>query len=95
MTTRRPALPQPPKEYNARYFERLMHILTLYFATLDNPGDAVYSSLQLLKLPTSGSNLSPGSLYREGGNIKIVLNNVAYPSGVIGSFSVGNIVVLT
>ncbi len=45
-TTKSPALPLAPVEYDHRYQDQLNTILRLYFATLDNPGPSAASTLR-------------------------------------------------
>ena len=50
-TTRAPALPFAPAEYERQYVDQLLTILRLYFQQLDNPGPCIASSQFLT--PTS------------------------------------------
>lgn len=43
-TTKAPALPFAPAEYERQYIDQLLTILRLYFQQLDNPGPCVASS---------------------------------------------------
>lgn len=56
-------LPIPPKEYDARYFNELLRILSLYFRAIQNPGDAVVNTLRILNLPTNPTGLPTGSIW--------------------------------
>ena len=42
-----PRLPSPPSEYDRQYFDAFIQALTIYFNTLDNPGDLRGATLQL------------------------------------------------
>lgn len=46
-TTKAPALPVPPSEYDFQYFNQLIFILRLYFQQLDNPGLIAGSMLRV------------------------------------------------
>lgn len=43
-TTKAPALPAAPVQYNQRYMDTLLNVLRLYFQTLDNPGPSAAST---------------------------------------------------
>lgn len=43
-TTRAPALPYAPVEYDRQYMDQLLNILRLYFQQLDNPGPSAAST---------------------------------------------------
>lgn len=43
-TTRAPALPYAPVEYDRQYMDQLLNILRLYFQQLDNPGASAAST---------------------------------------------------
>jgi hypothetical protein len=43
-TTKSPALPFAPVEYNQQYMDQVLNILRLYFQTLDNPGPSAAST---------------------------------------------------
>lgn len=43
-TTRAPALPFAPVEYDRQYVDQLLNILRLYFQQLDNPGPSAAST---------------------------------------------------
>lgn len=74
-TTKSPALPLAPVEYDREYMDKVSSILRLYFAQLDNPGASSMSSLNfsLSTLPTDAdvANLREGDVYRDttAGNV--------------------------
>lgn len=78
------ALPSPPNEYNVGYMNRLLKQIALEFikqkATTpvtcgsDLSGEAGYpiSGLTILNVPTSPTGLPSGSVWSDGGTLKIV-----------------------
>lgn len=79
------ALPLPPKEYNAEYMSRLLRQITLSLnklhalrpmeAASDLSGQIVgypVSALTLRDIPTSPTGLPSGSVWSDGGTLKIV-----------------------
>jgi hypothetical protein len=86
-----PALPVPPIEYNQQYHTDLIRILRLYFNQLDSTTPLVLDGLQLLNLPTSGYGLRNNTVFRVGGDLKIVVPNIAYSLGVSASGSLGTV----
>jgi hypothetical protein len=51
--------------------------------------------LRLLNLPTSGYNLPEGTVFRDGEYLKVVLPNIAYVEGVLGTGAVGSVTIVT
>lgn len=43
-TTKAPALPYAPVEYDRQYMDQLLNILRLYFQQIDNPGPSAAST---------------------------------------------------
>jgi hypothetical protein len=78
------ALPSPPSEYNVGYMNRLLKQIALEFtkqkATTpitcgsDLSGEAGFpiSGLTILNVPTSSTGLPSGSVWSDGGTLKIV-----------------------
>jgi len=57
-TTRAPALPFAPIEYDHKYIDALNNILRLYFQQIDNPGPMAGSTLRLGADVIAGLNFS-------------------------------------
>jgi hypothetical protein len=83
-TTKSPALPLAPVEYNRVYQDQLNNILRLYFTQLDNPGpsagstqrtgDAVVAALNFSTLdPTTGNSVVsfPTSVEEAAGKLRV------------------------
>ena len=79
------ALPLPPKEYNSEYMSRLIRQISLSLNKLDTvapitaasdlSGQIVgypVSALTLQNIPTSPTGLPSGSVWSDGGTLKIV-----------------------
>jgi hypothetical protein len=79
------ALPLPPKEYSAEYMSRLLRQISLSInrfytirpieAASDLSGQIVgypVSALTLRDIPTSPTGLPSGSVWSDGGTLKIV-----------------------
>lgn len=79
------AFPLPPKDYSVEYMNRLLRQLELTLRRLHSEGPvragsdlsqtvAAYpiSALTLLELPTSPDGLPEGSVWSDGGTLKIV-----------------------
>ena len=67
-----PALPLPPKEYSEEYVNQLVRSLNSYFRLLGSTTPIVVDSITLNDLPTSSTGLPPGSVWNDGGTLKIV-----------------------
>ena len=70
-----PSLPLAPGEYNSEYFNQLIRSLNLYLNQVGSTTPVVIDQLTLLALPTSPVGLRPGTVYNDGGTLKIVLSN--------------------
>jgi len=70
-----PALPLAPSEYNPEYFNQLIRALNVYLNQVGSTTPIVVDQLTLLALPTSPVGLRPGTVWNDGGILKIVLSN--------------------
>lgn len=76
------AFPLPPKDYNQEYMNRLVRQLEITLRRLhagqpiragsDRTGAYVVSALTLEDIPTSPTGLPSGSVWSDGGTLKIV-----------------------
>jgi hypothetical protein len=78
------ALPTPPKEYNVGYMDRLLKQIALEFtrqrattpitcgSDLSNEAGFPISGLTIINVPTSSTGLAVGSVWSDGGILKIV-----------------------
>ena len=78
-----PSLPLAPSTYDPEYFNQVIRALNTYFRQLDSTTPIVIDSLTLLALPTSAIGQRVGTVYNDGGVLKIVLANTI--SGVVGA----------
>lgn len=83
--TQNSAFPLPPKEYSAEYMSRLLRQLAIFINKL-NAEKPIYgksdlsqqvvgypiSALTLYDIPTSPTGLPSGSVWSDGGTLKIV-----------------------
>ena len=70
-----PSLPLAPGDYNPEYFNQLIRALNVYLSQIGSTTPIVIDQLTLLALPTSPIGLRPGTVYNDGGTLKIVLSN--------------------
>jgi hypothetical protein len=68
-----PSLPLAPSTYDPEYFNQVIRALNVYFRQLDSTSPRVIDSLTLLALPTSALGQRVGTVYNDGGVLKIVL----------------------
>ena len=79
-----PVLPLAPGEYNPEYFNQLIRALNVYLKQIGSTTPIVIDQLTLLALPTSPVNLRPGTVWNDGGTLKIVLSNtILVPTGTL------------
>ena len=80
-----PVLPLAPTEYNAEYVNQLIRALNNYLKQLGSTTPIVIDQLTLLALPTSPVGLRVGTVWNDGGFLKIVLSNtILVQSGSVG-----------
>lgn len=70
-----PSLPLAPSTYDPEYFNQVIRALNTYFRQLDSTTPVVIDKLTLLALPTSALGQRVGTVYNDGGVLKIVLAN--------------------
>ena len=78
-----PSLPLAPSAYDPEYFNQVIRSLNIYFSQLNSTTPIVIDSLTMLALPTSALDQRVGTVYNDGGVLKIVLANTI--SGVVGA----------
>jgi len=80
-----PVLPLAPSEYNSEYVNQLIRSLNTYLKQLGSTTPIVIDQLTLLALPTSPVGLRVGTVWNDGGILKIVLSNtILVQSGSVG-----------
>jgi len=76
-----PVLPLAPTEYNPEYFNQLIRALNVYLKQIGSTTPIVIDQLTLLALPTSPVGLRPGTVWNDGGTLKLVLSNTILVQG--------------
>ena len=66
-----PRLPEPPTEYTQQYMADLVRSLEVFIEQERNPGEMRGNKLTLTDLPTSATGLETGTLYNDGGTVKV------------------------
>ena len=66
-----PRLPEPPTEYTQQYMADLVRSLEVFIEQERNPGEMRGTRLTLTDLPTSATDLETGTLYNDGGTVKV------------------------
>lgn len=78
-----PSLPLAPNTYDPEHFNQLIRALNVYFNQLNSTTPIVIDSLTMLALPTSALDQRVGTVYNDGGFLKIVLANTI--NSVVGA----------
>jgi len=76
-----PFFPTPPENYNRQYMAQLIRAFSVFVQQVNNPGDAVFTTLQLTTLPIYANNaaaiaggLTVGDIYKTStGELRIVV----------------------
>jgi len=89
-----PYFAAPPSTYSQEYLNQIVRAFAVFAQQVNNPGDAVYSSLRLTNLPTNNQGLPTGALFQHDGFVKITQANVANVAGVSGTSGIGTVTVV-
>lgn len=76
-----PFFPIAPAQYSTRYFNELTRAFAVYMQQMQNPGDAVFTTLRLTNLPEYADNAAAvaagkvaGTVYKTStGELRIVV----------------------
>lgn len=76
-----PFFPTPPGEYNRQYMAQLVRAFSVFVQQVNNPGDAIFTTLKLTALPVYANNaaavaggLIEGDVYKTStGELRIVV----------------------
>lgn len=76
-----PFFPTPPTEYNRQYMSQLVRAFSVFVQQVNNPGDAIFTTLRLTALPVYANNaaaiaggLVVGDIYKTAtGELRIVV----------------------
>jgi hypothetical protein len=78
-----PSLPLAPSAYDPEYFNQVLRSLNVYLSQIGSTTPIVIDSLTMLALPTSPLGQRVGTVYNDGGVLKIVLANTI--NGIAGA----------
>jgi len=84
----------PPDDYNRQYMAQIVRAFSVFVQQVNNPGDAIYTNLQLTNLPTNDQGLQTGALFQQGGFVKITQANSPHVAGVSGTSVLGTVTVV-
>lgn len=83
-----PRFPNPPEEYSQSFMQDLVRALHQFSNVVMNPGEGRNTFLVLTNLQSDDLGLEPGTLYKDGGFVKIsMLNSAAVRSASLSTFT--------
>jgi len=92
----RPTLPDPPDDYNGRYFRQLMRQIEELFYLMLNPGELRSYTHTITGMKQSSSNILIGELYYdELGVVRILRQGDAPVNPATATMSLGSVTVTT
>lgn len=65
-------IPGAPETYTKAQMDDILRVLRIAFQQVNNPGELRGSTLVLTNLPTSSAGLPAGSVWNDGGILKVV-----------------------
>lgn len=87
-----PRFPQPPPNYDQKYFSDMVRTFFLYQQLLQNPGEGRNTFTVFTNLQTSDQGLEVGAVFRDGnGFLKVCLADAPNVGGVQATGAVGQI----
>lgn len=87
-----PRFPNPPREYDPRYFADLIRAFATYQFQIQNPGEGRNTTVVLTDLQVGDYGLEPGTVFRDAlGFLKVALPDIANVTGVSATGGVGQI----
>lgn len=91
----RPFFPDPPSQYSRTYFSELVRSFATYLVNMQNPGEGRNTFIVLTNLQTDDVGLEIGTLFQQGGFVKIALTNTPHVRGSSSTGQVGMVTVVT
>jgi hypothetical protein len=91
----RPFFPEPPQGYNQRYFAELVRSFATYIIAMQNPGEGRNTFTVFTNLQTDDVGLEIGTIFKQGGYVKITEGNTPHVRGSSATGSVGSVTVTT
>lgn len=91
----RPFFPDPPQQYNQRYFSELVRSFATYLINMQNPGEGRNTFTVFTNLQTDDVGLEIGAIFEQDGYVKITKANTPHVRGSSATGSVGSVTVIT
>lgn len=90
-------LPNAPMEYDISFFNQLNRQIEKILNSLYYPETVQCDgiNIDINTLPSAGSGLRPGTVFRDGTTLKIVRENDAYATGFTLTVGLGTVTVTT
>jgi hypothetical protein len=89
-----PYFPNPPPEYNQRFFAEFLRSFSLYMEAARNPGEGRATFMVLTALQTDDQGLEVGALFQQNGFVKVCISNRPHVGGQSLTASVGSVTVV-
>lgn len=89
----KPYFPTPPVEYSQRFMAEVVRAFSVYLEQMQNPGEGRATFMVLTNLQTNDYGLETGALFQQNGFVKVTLANAPNVVGVVGTGSVGSVIV--
>lgn len=86
-----PRFPNPPQQYDARYFTDFLRAFATYQQQMQNPGEGRNTTIVLTNLQSNDQGLEPGTIFQVDGALRISILSRPYVGGVQAVGGVGQI----
>jgi hypothetical protein len=90
-----PYFPIPPSEYDQRYFNEVIRAFSVFLEQSRNPGEGRNTFTVFTNLQTDDVGLEIGTIFKQGGYVKITEGNTPHVRGSLATGSVGSVTVTT
>jgi hypothetical protein len=89
-----PYFPNAPQQYDQKYFAEVVRAFSVYAQQIQTPGEGRNTFTVFTDLKTDDFGLEPGSVFQQGGFLKVSLLNAPNVRGLVGTGQVGPITVV-
>lgn len=90
-----PLFPNPPQQYDQRFFNEFIRSFLIYMNNIQNPGEGRNTTVVLTALKSSDQGLAPGAVFQNDGILRVSLINQPYLAPVTCAGQLGAVSVVT
>jgi len=89
-----PYFPNAPQQYDQKYFAEVVRAFSVYAQQIQTPGQGRNTFTVFTDLQTDDFGLEPGSVFQQGGFLKVSLLNAPHVRGLSSGVQAGQVTVV-